>query len=524
MFTQKHKVIGNAPYALCYLFLKLFIFLYYALIICHFSILYADIVNFTPLASSCSPAELVSLLNELFGRFDKLAHSHNCTRIKFLGDCYYCVSGIPDAHPKHANNCVQMALDMLGVIKEIRSLTRSTIDMRIGIHTGVVLSGVLGLKKWQYDVWSDDVVIANCLESSGVPGMIHISRSTLNELDDTYQVTAANQNRNQILVSKEVETFLIQTSESDNREKKVIERMESKVCLDTMQQLLVSPINIASFLTSCAEPKPFAETSCEERIVDTSVQQVEKSLQIFKRTMLIFPQCIEVEGIHWTALTNLHNEVSQWNRKDKYFTQSCIVACGINAFISVMGLCVQTAGSITIPLLATMAAVFIVLGIFLFASLYFKDFKLIKIKKFKCSIKVRLKVYFRIGLFVLILLGYFFLSCVFLTCEIPTQRNSTDNRTLDISVPSGKSGWGFVFCDVVFIIGMASTVLYQQLSYIVKLPLVLLLVLVHLVLLFTTRGQDCDIDNWLVSDSCITCFMTVIVLFMILRQVSAIFV
>ncbi|XP_046297333.1 adenylate cyclase type 3 isoform X4 [Marmota monax] len=174
------------------------------------SILFADIVGFTQLSSACSAQELVKLLNELFARFDKLAAKYHQLRIKILGDCYYCICGLPDYREDHAVCSILMGLAMVEAISYVREKTKTGVDMRVGVHTGTVLGGVLGQKRWQYDVWSTDVTVANKMEAGGIPGRVHISQSTMDCLKGEFDVEPGDGgSRCDYLDEKGIETYLI---------------------------------------------------------------------------------------------------------------------------------------------------------------------------------------------------------------------------------------------------------------------------------------------------------------------------
>lgn len=150
------------------------------------SILFADIVGFTQLSSNMKAFQLVGILNDIFSKFDDLVTEHHCEKVSTLGDSYFCVSGCPEPQAKHADNCVHMGLAIVDVLKEFCSRESTPIEMRIGIHTGSVLCGVMGSKRFKFDVWSKDVSIANRIESLCLPGHTLISEATKSNLQDSY--------------------------------------------------------------------------------------------------------------------------------------------------------------------------------------------------------------------------------------------------------------------------------------------------------------------------------------------------
>lgn len=150
------------------------------------SILFADIAGFTKMSSNKSADELVNLLNDLFGRFDKLCTATGCEKISTLGDCYYCVSGCPEPRADHAQCCVEMGMAMCVAIIEFDHDRNQDVNMRVGIHTGTVMCGIVGTKRFKFDVFSNDVNLANTMESSGKAGRVHLSENTMKFLGNEY--------------------------------------------------------------------------------------------------------------------------------------------------------------------------------------------------------------------------------------------------------------------------------------------------------------------------------------------------
>ncbi|MDZ8260039.1 adenylate/guanylate cyclase domain-containing protein [Nostoc sp. ChiQUE01b] len=150
------------------------------------TVLFADIVGFTELSSHTSPAELVELLNTIFCLFDQLAERHGVEKIKTIGDAYMAVAGLPNQSNNHAPAIANMALDMQNAVATFNEENNQSFSIRIGISTGPVVAGVIGLKKFAYDLWGDTVNIASRMESHGIAGSIQVCEASYQLLKDKY--------------------------------------------------------------------------------------------------------------------------------------------------------------------------------------------------------------------------------------------------------------------------------------------------------------------------------------------------
>ena len=142
------------------------------------SVIFIDLVGFTNLANTLVARRVVSLLNDIFGRFDQRSTANNVDKIKTIGDSYMAVSGLHKGNENHAADAIRMALGTIEEINDFNKINKFDLDVRIGVHSGPVIGGVIGESRFMYDMWGDTVNVASRMESTGIPGKVQISETT----------------------------------------------------------------------------------------------------------------------------------------------------------------------------------------------------------------------------------------------------------------------------------------------------------------------------------------------------------
>ncbi len=171
------------------------------------TVLFADICDFTPISEQLPPEQVVELLQRLFVEFDRLVERHGVEKIKTIGDAYMVAGGLPTPRPDHAAAVADLALAMAEAAARFRTPDGRPIRLRIGLHSGPVVAGVIGLRKFSYDLWGDTVNVASRMESHGVPGAVTVSRATRDLLGDAFAIESRG--RTMVKGKGEMELFVL---------------------------------------------------------------------------------------------------------------------------------------------------------------------------------------------------------------------------------------------------------------------------------------------------------------------------
>jgi class 3 adenylate cyclase len=171
------------------------------------SVLFADMVGFTAMSRTMTASALVEVLGDLFSRFDLITEKHGLEKIKTIGDCYMLAGGVPEPIDDHAHAVIDAAIEFCTALEEMHARTGGALRMRIGVHSGPIVAGVIGLRKFTYDLWGDTVNVASRMESTGQPGRIHVSANTAELIRNDFNL----ESRGSIEVKSlgQVETFFV---------------------------------------------------------------------------------------------------------------------------------------------------------------------------------------------------------------------------------------------------------------------------------------------------------------------------
>jgi len=184
------------------------------------TVVFVDIVNFVHLSSSMSPSAVIIVLNRIFSAFDALCEQYGVEKIKTIGDAYMLATGVPNPIKDHIVVAARIALDMQELARRLGTREEQSLNFRIGIHTGPVVAGVIGTRKFSYDIWGDTVNLASRMEANGVPGRIHVTRAVYDVLKNDFEFEA----RGFIPVKGlgDVETFFLNGPKQGNAYRSVV--------------------------------------------------------------------------------------------------------------------------------------------------------------------------------------------------------------------------------------------------------------------------------------------------------------